>query len=389
MCVDWTHPTPQARGMCADTLPRLEGCVDTPPRPGGESRAEVPALSRREGRGGEAPPLLSPAPDPGAGGRAAGGGMEGGGPPSPADGPFACPICLEALRDPVTLPCGHNFCLRCLGAHRDGPAPGAPRCPLCQEPFPAGLRLRKNHALSELLQLRRPMAPGPEPEAEPEPEAGAGAGAQADAEGPVLCDVCPAGQAAAAARSCLVCLASFCAEHLQPHRASAAFRAHRLAPPLRRLEERLCRRHLRPLDAYCRACPACVCPLCRAQDHRAHDVVPLEQERDLQEVAGGPGGRAGVGRALGRRSWEPGVWRDGLSCTWRARVWGSWQSWHREPWDGGLGLGTRDLEGQFELFLESRDLGVLQSWCGEAGAGSLDSEGQVRLSMEIQGRWQS
>ncbi|XP_006018418.2 tripartite motif-containing protein 47 [Alligator sinensis] len=42
--------------------------------------------------------------------------------------------------------------------------------------------------------------------------------------------------------------------------------------------------YLRPLDAYCRACPACVCPLCRAQDHRAHDVVPLEQERDLKEA---------------------------------------------------------------------------------------------------------
>ncbi|NWU77088.1 TRI47 protein, partial [Onychorhynchus coronatus] len=206
------------------------------------------------------------------------------------EGPLGCPICLDVLRDPVTVPCGHNFCQGCLRALRQQPGPpdgggagGAARCPLCQEPVPASLRLRKNRALCELLPLLAaatggssppsPMAPGAEEE-----DGGGEAGAA------VLCDVCPPGSRAAAARSCLVCLASFCGAHLEPHRRAPAFRAHRLVAPLRRLEEGLCPRHLQPLDGFCRTEQTCVCTRCRAHEHRAHDVVPLEQEREHKEA---------------------------------------------------------------------------------------------------------
>ncbi|NXO62624.1 TRI47 protein, partial [Phainopepla nitens] len=100
----------------------------------------------------------------------------------------------------------------------------------------------------------------------------------------VLCDVCPPGSRVAAERSCLVCLASFCGAHLEPHRRAPAFRAHRLVAPLRRLEEGLCPRHLQPLDGFCRTEQSCVCARCRAHEHRAHDVVPLEQEREHKQA---------------------------------------------------------------------------------------------------------
>ncbi|NXK91072.1 TRI47 protein, partial [Formicarius rufipectus] len=209
------------------------------------------------------------------------------------EGPLGCPICLDVLRDPVTVPCGHNFCQGCLQALRQQPGPpdgsgagGAARCPLCQEPVPASLRLRKNRALCELLPLlaaatggsspvaASPMAPGAEEEEDAAGEEGAA----------VLCDVCPPGSRLAAARSCLVCLASFCGAHLEPHRRSPAFRAHRLVAPLRRLEEGLCPRHLQPLDGFCRTEQSCVCARCRAHEHRAHDVVPLEKEREHKEA---------------------------------------------------------------------------------------------------------
>ncbi|NXN67384.1 TRI47 protein, partial [Himantopus himantopus] len=69
-----------------------------------------------------------------------------------------------------------------------------------------------------------------------------------------------------------------------PHRRAPAFRAHRLVAPLRRLEEGLCPRHLQPLDGFCRAEQTCVCARCRAHEHRAHDVVPLEREREHKEA---------------------------------------------------------------------------------------------------------
>ncbi|XP_004450925.1 E3 ubiquitin-protein ligase TRIM47 [Dasypus novemcinctus] len=215
-------------------------------------------------------------------------------------GPFGCPICLEALREPVTLPCGHNFCLACLGAlwpHRGaggaGGAGGTARCPLCQEPFPDGLQLRKNHTLSELLQLRQGSGPGPAPEpaapsappSAPEPSAPCAPEPWPAAEEPVRCDACPEGAALPAALSCLSCLASFCPAHLGPHERNPALRGHRLVPPLRRLEESLCPRHLRPLERYCRAERVCLCEVCAAaQEHRGHELVSLEQERVLQEA---------------------------------------------------------------------------------------------------------
>ncbi|XP_033923398.1 E3 ubiquitin-protein ligase TRIM47 [Melopsittacus undulatus] len=218
------------------------------------------------------------------------------GAPGLPDGPFGCPICLDLLKDPVTVPCGHNFCQRCLGALRQragspnssGGAGGAVRCPLCQEPVPAALRLRKNRALCEVLPLLAAAAGGSSP---PSPAAGSSMAPGAEEEhaaaeegAAVLCDVCPAGSRAAAARSCLVCLASFCEAHLEPHRRAGAFRAHRLVAPLRRLEEGLCPRHLQPLDGFCRAEQACVCARCRAHDHRGHEVVPLEREREHKEA---------------------------------------------------------------------------------------------------------
>ncbi|KAF7477948.1 E3 ubiquitin-protein ligase TRIM47 [Marmota monax] len=225
-------------------------------------------------------------------------------------GPFSCPICLEPLREPVTLPCGHNFCLACLGAlwpHRSaggtGGSGGAARCPLCQEPFPDGLQLRKNHTLSELLQLRQGSGPAmpspapaparrptPEPSAPsappsaPEPSAPCEQEPWPAGEEPVRCDACPEGAALPAALSCLSCLASFCPAHLGPHERSPALRGHRLVPPLRRLEESLCPRHLRPLERYCRVERACLCEACAAQEHRGHELVTLEQERALQEA---------------------------------------------------------------------------------------------------------
>lgn len=45
----------------------------------------------------------------------------------PAD--LECPLCMRLFYEPVTTPCGHTFCLRCLERCLDH----NPKCPLCKE----------------------------------------------------------------------------------------------------------------------------------------------------------------------------------------------------------------------------------------------------------------
>ncbi|XP_036284851.1 tripartite motif-containing protein 26 isoform X4 [Pipistrellus kuhlii] len=45
-----------------------------------------------------------------------------------------CSICLDYLRDPVTIDCGHVFCRSCTADIRPAPG-GRPVCPLCKKPF--------------------------------------------------------------------------------------------------------------------------------------------------------------------------------------------------------------------------------------------------------------
>ncbi|XP_013361457.1 PREDICTED: tripartite motif-containing protein 65 [Chinchilla lanigera] len=77
---------------------------------------------------------------------------------------LTCSICLGVYQDPVTLPCGHNFCAACI---RNSWRRCEKACPECREPFPDGAELRRNVALSGVLEVLRlaPPEPGPEPRA--------------------------------------------------------------------------------------------------------------------------------------------------------------------------------------------------------------------------------
>ncbi|XP_068184155.1 E3 ubiquitin-protein ligase TRIM39-like [Antennarius striatus] len=51
-----------------------------------------------------------------------------------AEETLKCPVCQDFFTDPVTLPCGHDFCLTCIQAvwETDGPNEGPLFCPECQ-----------------------------------------------------------------------------------------------------------------------------------------------------------------------------------------------------------------------------------------------------------------
>ncbi|KFO35932.1 RING finger protein 112 [Fukomys damarensis] len=68
-----------------------------------------------------------------------------------------CSICLERLREPISLACGHDFCIRCFSTHR---VPGCepPCCPECRKICKQKKGLR---SLGEKMRLlpQRPLPP--------------------------------------------------------------------------------------------------------------------------------------------------------------------------------------------------------------------------------------
>ncbi|XP_072539417.1 E3 ubiquitin-protein ligase RNF135 [Salminus brasiliensis] len=62
-----------------------------------------------------------------------------------------CSICFELFSEPVTLYCGHNYCLSCIQRHL---ASGKRNCPQCRRQLPAKPHLRKNVTLCTILDLQ-------------------------------------------------------------------------------------------------------------------------------------------------------------------------------------------------------------------------------------------
>uniref|UniRef100_A0A672T2H7 E3 ubiquitin-protein ligase TRIM39-like n=1 Tax=Sinocyclocheilus grahami TaxID=75366 RepID=A0A672T2H7_SINGR len=59
-----------------------------------------------------------------------------------------CSICLDAFTDPVTAPCGHNFCKTCLNKYWDNSQ--TCNCPYCKETFNQRPDLKINTTLREV-----------------------------------------------------------------------------------------------------------------------------------------------------------------------------------------------------------------------------------------------
>jgi hypothetical protein len=63
---------------------------------------------------------------------------------------WTCFICLQVLTEPVTLPCGHEFCLDCL---RDAIEKTSCFCPLCRHRLTCFIRTRRQGAGGEWRAL--------------------------------------------------------------------------------------------------------------------------------------------------------------------------------------------------------------------------------------------
>ncbi|KAK2910452.1 hypothetical protein Q8A73_008167 [Channa argus] len=63
---------------------------------------------------------------------------------------FLCSICLDVFMEPLSIPCGHNFCKSCITRHWEGKEKC--QCPLCNSTFNKGLNLCINTAFREVVE---------------------------------------------------------------------------------------------------------------------------------------------------------------------------------------------------------------------------------------------
>uniref|UniRef100_A0A673N4E0 Tripartite motif-containing protein 16-like n=1 Tax=Sinocyclocheilus rhinocerous TaxID=307959 RepID=A0A673N4E0_9TELE len=64
-----------------------------------------------------------------------------------------CSVCLDLLKDPMMIPCGHNYCKRCITDVWDqDDQKGIYRCPLCKQSFTPRPVLCKNVMIAEMVE---------------------------------------------------------------------------------------------------------------------------------------------------------------------------------------------------------------------------------------------
>ncbi|KAM9495976.1 tripartite motif-containing protein 16-like protein isoform 2-T2 [Clarias gariepinus] len=188
---------------------------------------------------------------------------------------FICPVCLDLLKDPVAIPCGHSFCKVCINDCWDQEdKSGVYSCPQCRDTFTPRPVLRRNNMLAEVVEKLKKKT---------EVQAASSAHCYAG-PGDVECDFCT-GRKHKAIKSCLVCVASLCETHLKPHLEIPALKKHSLVEASGNLEEKICSEHDKVLEIYCRTDRRFICYLCVTDEHKSHDTVSVKAYRTEKQLS--------------------------------------------------------------------------------------------------------
>ncbi|XP_036409803.1 probable E3 ubiquitin-protein ligase TRIM8 [Megalops cyprinoides] len=180
------------------------------------------------------------------------------------DDELICAVCRDTFVQPVTLPCGHNYCEECVNLLKRSADGGCQKaretrslfsCPLCLAPCETGIDLKKNSVLCNIIEkLHGGRAKG------------------------VACTVCKGQEPLPAERSCIHCAESYCTVHIIPHLENEFLRKHMLVEP-RPDAGRLCKQHGREVELYCETDCALLCVYCMLPSENphlnGHNVVKL------------------------------------------------------------------------------------------------------------------
>ncbi|XP_042607610.1 tripartite motif-containing protein 16-like isoform X2 [Cyprinus carpio] len=185
-----------------------------------------------------------------------------------------CPVCLDLLKDPVSIQCGHSYCKRCItGCWDQEDRKKVYSCPQCRQTFSPRPALARNTMLTELVEkLKKTKLTA---------DCDAGAG-------DVQCDVCT-GRKYKAIKSCLMCQESYCRTHFDRHEEFHSRKPHKVIDATGRLQEMICQKHEKLLEVFCRTDQKCICMLCTMDGHKNHNTVSAaaqrtEKQKQLKET---------------------------------------------------------------------------------------------------------
>ena len=192
-----------------------------------------------------------------------------------------CSICLDTFTDPKTITCLHTFCFECIKKHAlISQRNGKFRCPECQAEvdLPEANRFDKlptsfhHNSLLSVLAIR-----------------------QSGKGNDISCGVCK--KKSAEISYCFECAKFMCSDCVNAHQLFTNLTEGHKVTPVKQFQpqdyEALMRRqsfcsqqyHKREVTRFfCVKCQICVCQVCIATDHKAHDVEPLEKAADGEKA---------------------------------------------------------------------------------------------------------
>ncbi|XP_031697701.1 tripartite motif-containing protein 16-like, partial [Anarrhichthys ocellatus] len=179
---------------------------------------------------------------------------------------FCCSLCLDLLKDPVTIPCGHNYCMSCIKSHWDkrDQRKEVHSCPQCRQTFTLRPARAENSMFADSMKGQKKtghqVAPADHCYAGPED---------------VGCDVCTV-RKRKALKSCLQCRVSYCKEHIQQH-FEVPSKKHRLVEAAK-LQENICTEHDEVKSIFCHTDKRCICVDCSMNEHKGHNTVRASTE---------------------------------------------------------------------------------------------------------------